>query len=633
MTKKTKIDAPLLNVLLGKSTAPKIKEVSGQDWIIYGDNEYKNLYPQFLIDAYNCSSTHSAICNAAADMIAGKGFILEDADNLSSYVKAKKLIARANRKGDTLHDVFKKAAFDLQLQGAYALQVIWSKDRRSIVEIYHQPVEQVRAGVYNEDGERDYYYISTDWSQYRKAEYKPEPIKAFNPADNKDEPVQLIYNGLYSPGIDAYFTPDYIGALNWILTDNMISEYFYNLVSNNFSPTFWINFNNGVPSERERNYIERRINEKFTSPDAAGRVLLTFSDDKNSAPDLQAIQLSNADKQYKELSEQCIQNILTGHRLSSPMLIGIKTSGQLGGRAELMDAYELYFNAQIKPKQDLLLSSISKIMDINDANVPISVVENAPYNHKYGVDILKEVLTVDELRAELGYAPLEKKELEEDKKKKQYMSSEEHECTHLSSPLDDKKAIEIIESLEVENEYDLIDEWDLVSEEELDEELINTEMAVNTGSIVASGKAATASTDTELYKIRYVYRGGKILDTSRDFCKHMITKHYGSLFTRGDIQRMSNASANGDFGNYDIFEFKGSYNCRHYWLRRLYVLKKAPRKMEIDGVVYKKGDYLPTDKLSNYYPRNKGYVPADAGVPKLSEQEKAANKINKKVVK
>lgn len=213
------------------------------------------------------------------------------------------------------------------------------------------------------------------------------------------------------------------------------------------------------------------------------------------------------------------------------------------------------------------------------------------------------------------------------------MSSEEHECTHLSSPLDDKKAIEIIESLEVENEYDLIDDWDLVSEEELDEELINTEMAVNTGSIVASGKAATASTDTELYKIRYVYRGGKLLDTSRDFCKHMIGKHYGSLFSRGDIQRMSNASANGDFGNYDIFEFKGSYNCRHYWLRRLYVLKKAPRKMEIDGVVYKKGDYLPTDKLSNYYPRNKGYVPADAGVPKLSEQEKAANKINKKVVK
>ena len=89
---------------------------------------------------------------------------------------------------------------------------------------------------------------------------------------------------------------------------------------------------------------------------------------------------------------------------------------------------------------------------------------------------------------------------------------------------------------------------------------------------------------------------------------------------------------NTDFGSYNIFRFKGSFNCRHYWLRRLYVLKKAPRAMTIDGKVYQKGEYLPKD-LKNYKPRNKGYVPSDAGVPAPKSDEKAASKINQKVVR
>ena len=118
--------------------------------------------------------------------------------------------------------------------------------------------------------------------------------------------------------------------------------------------------------------------------------------------------------------------------------------------------------------------------------------------------------------------------------------------------------------------------------------------------------------------------------TTRDFCKYMIQSKYTSLFTREDITAMN--AANPEFGVYNLFRWKGSYNCRHYWLRRLYVLKKAPKEMEINGKIYKKGDYLPKE-LKNYYPRNKGYVPQDAEVPPLNSAEQIARSINPKVVK
>ena len=71
----------LLQVYLQQQTAPKITEANGQDWILYGDGEYKNMYPQFLIDIYNSSATHSAIVNATSAMISGKEIVIEDQGN------------------------------------------------------------------------------------------------------------------------------------------------------------------------------------------------------------------------------------------------------------------------------------------------------------------------------------------------------------------------------------------------------------------------------------------------------------------------------------------------------------------------------------------------------------------------
>ena len=168
----------IISINLETSTAPVVQEVRGRDYIEYGTEDWRNLYPQFLIDLYYNSSTHAAIINGTAEMIAGENLIAtDDETNLDAYVKLKKFMRNANSK-ESLHQVIKKVAFDFKLQGGYALHIVWNRDRTEIAEIYHVPVERVRAGRPNELGKVDTYFISADWANTRTN--KPYPIAAFN---------------------------------------------------------------------------------------------------------------------------------------------------------------------------------------------------------------------------------------------------------------------------------------------------------------------------------------------------------------------------------------------------------------------------------------------------------------------
>jgi len=118
----------ILSVNLGTETAPQVVEVRGKDFIEYGTQNWKNLYPQFLIDLYYNSSTNAAIINATSELIAGEDLVIDDEDerNLDAIVKLKQFMADANS-NESLHEVVKKVAFDFKLQGAFALNIVWAR--------------------------------------------------------------------------------------------------------------------------------------------------------------------------------------------------------------------------------------------------------------------------------------------------------------------------------------------------------------------------------------------------------------------------------------------------------------------------------------------------------------------------
>jgi hypothetical protein len=69
--------------------------------------------------------------------------------------------------------------------------------------------------------------------------------------------------------------------------------------------------------------------------------------------------------------------------------------------------------------------------------------------------------------------------------------------------------------------------------------------------------------DTDNYRVRFKYVGPRD-NKNRQFCAQMLS--FNRIYREEDIAQLSNP----DFGVYDIFLYRGSYNCRHTWVRLIY---------------------------------------------------------------
>ena len=562
----------IISVNLSTTTAPVVTETRGKDWIDYGTEEWANLYPQFLIDLYYNSSTQAAIINATAELIAAEDLVIEDEEDieLEAVVKLKKFFNSANS-NETLNEVIKKISFDFKLQGAFALNIVWSQDRTQIAEIYHIGVDKIRAEKPNALGKVEAYYVSTDWSNIRENE--PYRVPAFNTND-RTSPNQILYTGIYSPNMNAYYTPDYVAGNNWALVDQRVAEFHLSNISNGFSGSFMISFANGVPTLEERQQIENSLAAKFTGADNAGKFILTFSDDKTRTPDITAITPDSLDKQFTTLQTLLVQNILTAHRVTSPILMGIKSDTGLGNNAdELNSAANFYLNTVVMPFQSHIIKTLRKIFTVNGMDMPVRFEQLKPITTRFTDQDLAAVMTQDEIREELGLAPLTKEEVVVEAG-----VTKMSEFTALEAFLD---------TLE-----DIPEDWELIKEEVVDGEHIDFDYEAELNKIANekielanTGRAnpnARSSQDglnrsgTAFYKVRYVYRNDNFLTnksgTTRDFCR--IMENADKIYRKEDIMKMggSNAGFGIDGSNYyDKFLYKGGPNCHHFWLRQIYL--------------------------------------------------------------
>jgi hypothetical protein len=110
--------------------------------------------------------------------------------------------------------------------------------------------------------------------------------------------------------------------------------------------------------------IERQLNAKYSSTNNAGKFFLFFSENPETAPIIQPLPNNASDAWYTNMAPQVEQTILTAHRITSPMILGIKTEGQLGGRAEILDSYQLFLQTVIIPIQEQILKALEKILFI-----------------------------------------------------------------------------------------------------------------------------------------------------------------------------------------------------------------------------------------------------------------------------
>jgi hypothetical protein len=121
-----------------------------------------------------------------------------------------------------------------------------------------------------------------------------------------------------------------------------------------------INFNNGVPAPEERETIEDLIQAKFTGTDNAGRFMLSFNDDPNTKPTIDVIQIDNLHEKYEYVANYTQDRILVAHRVTSPLLFGIRTdnNGFSSQSEEMMTAFSIMQTMTIAPFQNLILNAL-----------------------------------------------------------------------------------------------------------------------------------------------------------------------------------------------------------------------------------------------------------------------------------
>jgi hypothetical protein len=565
----------IISVDLSTSTAPLVQEVRGKDWIEYGDanGEWRNLYPQFLIDLYYSSSITAAIINATAEMISAEDLVITDEDDrdVEARVKLQNFLNNANS-NETLHEVLKKVAFDFKLQGAFALNIVWSQDRTQIAEIYHIPVEKIRCERPDEFGKTRGYYVSGDWANTRMN--KPYRVPAFNTND-RTSPNQILYTGLYSPSMNSYFTADYISCNNWSLIDSKVSEYHLNNISNGFTGSFMISFANGVPTQEERFQIEQSLADKFSGEKNAGKFILTFSDDKTRTPDITSITPDSLDKQFIALQELLTSNILSGHRVTSKTLMGLDSANGFSSNAdELLNASNFYLNTVVMPFQGQILKVLHKIFQVNNMDMPVQFVQLKPITIQFDSETIRDVMTQDEIRESIGLAPLDGQDVAED-----FNTELSTEYTALDAFIE-------------EFGEDIPEDWEMVDEEIVDGEHNDFDFETELNNI-ANEKIELASTVdatpnkrssqdgvnksfNDYYKVRYVYATDNFLvnksGTSRSFCKQMVAAN--KLYTKENLVNANSQVVNKGFGHngkaYNIFLYKGGPQCRHFFLRRIF---------------------------------------------------------------
>lgn len=329
---------------------PKFTELFQRvPWVYYGEN---NLMPQYLITRFNNSAIHKAIVTSKVNQIMGDGVV-----SINNPMASVNLI----NKKENVSEVMKKCALDLVLFGGYSINVIWSRDRQTIAEIYHIDFSRVRCGKINpETDEIEKYYYSADWSNIKK--YPVEEYDTFNQEDG--EASQILYYKQYQPSNSYYPNPDYSGALAAIEIDVNIKEFHSNNLKNGMLPSLFIDFVNGVPDEEQQRLMTRALEEQYSSVNNAGRPIISFSEGPELSPKITQIPASTNDGYYSAVYDDIIRTILSGHRISSGELFGISTSGKLGTRNEIVDHSEYIRKMVIMPYQAELLPVFNKLVSL-----------------------------------------------------------------------------------------------------------------------------------------------------------------------------------------------------------------------------------------------------------------------------
>lgn len=571
---------------------PEFKEVKNKDYVFFGE---KNLYPEYLIELALRSAKHGAILDSKVGYIIGGGLTYKEAGStIEAKAKANQFIKLIEESG-----FLQRTVADFELFNGFYVEPIYNKAQTKLLSINYIPFNKIRVS----SDEKTYFY-SNDWSAMKQDPEKTG-YKEFYPFDEKNPSAnQLYYFKILSPknGKDknVYPIPNYIGATASIETDIEIANYHLNNVKTNFSVGTIINFNNGAGTEESRAEIEKQIKAKFQGTDKAGSVAITFNNAAENAPTVTSFVPSDLDKQFIEISKRVEQDIFTGHRITSPTILGVATAGALGQRNEMIDAFELFQNTYVAPRQKMIEDVINffgriygltnqlilKRVQVVQRELPDTVLERiyAAYSieqlaEMYGFPAIKKVIPIAmEKQSEDIYEVLFSREW--NKESDEDAINEFHKMSFKSELTANERAI-----VDLLGKDELMPSDGIAKLLKISEDEVNTIIdKLNEGGYLIGNKPTSEGVDiveedgakTEMIEVKYKYDwrpGVTPDDNAREFCSGMLAKHgknQSGWLTRDEIDNLDNGQDLPVWDSRGGWWNKGGVSvpfCRHNWFQ------------------------------------------------------------------
>ena len=593
-----------LSEYVAKSDAEKIDR---KGWVNYGaDNDF----PQYIRDLSHESPVHGSLTVAIGDMIAGKGIQSEqyqaelDALNIDHLTYA--------------------CSHDLKVFGGFYIEVIWSNDRTVISKLNAIPFEECRIAIDQEDESEIGIFHSYDWSNARKKKNTPEFIPKYNYLTREVEPRQIYWCFTYT-GSDVYPRPDYWSAINYIELDKQISIFHINQILNGLFPSTIINFYNGQATPEQKQQMMMDWENKMSGARNAGKVVMFFNEREQPKTEITPFPVNDADKQYQLMNDTATQKIITAHRVTTPLLFGIREGGTGFGsnKDEMATGLEIFNNQVIQPYQHKINHSLEELLSLQMPGVTFEIIPNTPLAIQEAevvsdvtggastdvaatalngaqiaslVDIVMQsasgavpvssakaivaaafptlpAATVDAIFADVIAGSL--------------LPSEVVASTQLKKKVvadfDDDKVADALIALGEDQDEDwvLIDEYDVDYDTD-DEDNANIEShnfaKTSTGTARPNAKSSQDETiDNVKFYTRYKYNGA-IQENSRTFCRKMIAAD--KLYRKEDVMQMTKQIVNEGWGpegadTYSIWLYKGGGACGHVWRKMTYASAKG----------------------------------------------------------
>lgn len=317
--------------------------------IINSSNQYvtngtDNSYWYYIKDRATFCNTNRTVIKNLTKWIYGRGIVCTNNTEFDLY----SIISKED---------LKNVCYDLKVFGSFSLQIVYSRDKKSITNLYHTPIPSV-AYVNQDDLTIDIenYWLCFDWRN--KTKFIPYKVPAYGTIGRGTE---LFYYKSNNDNI-LWSLPDYQGALEWCEEEEEIKNYLLKHTKNRFIARTLINVNQGMPESDEAEEEIKRSLLRKVSGENADDIIISLNDNKDNATTVEHFSVPNEYEKYDWISKECKEQILLGHGITNNILFGVKDSMGFGNNAdEMKTAMEFMYMNTIDPYREEIIDQLEML--------------------------------------------------------------------------------------------------------------------------------------------------------------------------------------------------------------------------------------------------------------------------------